>query len=185
MPSPVGVNVTDSSQIGNAKGIATMLIVVAIVVLVFIFADKIIKFINGFLEDIGLKDDPTKKKNKEQTQAQLEAESAKGVMSAWSPSFYKNAPGGSALITVATADDLASDMYGSVGYLYDTPSVGEGVIKQLSTKTQVSFLADRFYINYKVDLLSWLKQHYDTGDQVQHLATMLDYVKALPDYNKS
>jgi len=185
MASPIGVNVTDSSQVGNTKGIATILLVVAVIFIVLFAGSKVMKLINGTLEGLGLKDDPTEAKNKETVQTGLEKETNKGVMSAWSPQYYKNAPGGSALLTVATAKALAKTMWDSVGYITDTPSLGEGVIKQLKTKTQVSFLADTFYKTYKVDLLSWLQNKYDTNEQKQFLASMLAYVKALPDYNNS
>lgn len=178
-------NIQDNSQIGNTKGVATILVVVAVIAIVFFAGGKIMKFFNGILEGLGLKDDPNEAKNKEAVQTGLDKETAKGVLSAWSPQFAKNAPGGSSILKATSANALAKTMWDSVGYTYDSPALGEGVIKQLKTKSQVSSLADAFFKNYKVDLLSWLQNKYDTNEQKQFLASMLSYVKALPDYNDS
>lgn len=166
----------------KAKGLSTVLIVVVGLILAVILFGKLIKFGEGFLEGLGLKDSKEEKANKDDIDRKVNQANAKGNNSPWSPKFYKAAPSGTKIPTQSTADSLAKQLWESVGYIVDTPNKGAGAIKQCSTKAGVSFVADRFQVKYKLDLLTWLQSKYDTDEQREVLADMLRYVENLPNY---
>lgn len=166
----------------QSKAVVYLVIGLVVVVLAIILFSKLTKFGEGFLEGLGLKDSKEEKANKEAIDGNVNRENSKGNNSAWSPRFYKEAPSGTRLVTQSTADTLAKQLWDSVGYIVDTPSKGAGAIKQLSTQAAVSFVADRFQIKYKLDLLQWLQNKYDTSEQQEVLADMMRYVNNLPKY---
>ena len=176
----VGVNLPESS--GKGVNIAVVMTITVVLILVVILFAKGVKFAEGFLEGLGLKDTKEEKANQSDIDRKVNRESASGVNSAWSPGFYKKAPSGTKLVTSATAESIAKTLWDSVGYVYDEPSKGAGAIKQLRTKAAVSFVADKFYNKYSIDLLTWLQNKYDTKEQKEYLADMLRYVENLPNY---
>jgi hypothetical protein len=105
--------------------------------------------------------------------------------SPWSPAFYKGAPAGSLLLTNNYADSLVQQIIDSVGFFSDDFWTVLGIIKQMKTQSQVSYLADRFAIKTGSDLLTWLqgsnwpRDHYSAAEVNQ----LIDYVKKLPKYN--
>lgn len=161
-------------------GISTLVIVIAIVAIAFIIINKLFGGINGFLEGIGLK--------KDEKEIQLDSDLAKFLSNSsnpsnpFSPSFYKSAPGGAKLLTVAAAKVLAKQIYDSVGWMYDSPENAFAAIKQCSAQSQVSFLADQFGKEYSKDLVSWLNQKFDTDGQKVILREIFYYVSKLPKY---
>lgn len=162
-------------------GISTLLVVIAVIVLAFIILNKVFGGINGILESFGLKDSEEDIKLNEDLKNKFSNSS--NPSNPFSPSFYKSAPSGSLLFNVAKADSLAEQLYDSVGILYDDPESGLAAIKQCRAASQVSFLADRFNILYKKDLISWLSIKYDTSNQKKVLNEIYDYVSRLPKYN--
>ncbi|MCW3106625.1 MAG: hypothetical protein JWQ09_1131 [Segetibacter sp.] len=75
--------------------------------------------------------------------------------SPFSPIFYKNVIGAK-LITVPSADLMSSKIYDNIGFITYSFSAVFAEFKKLSYQTQVSFLAERFYINYGEDLLTFI-----------------------------
>lgn len=175
------MNPTFQTPTTSTKATDFVVIIVVLVVVVFsiIIFKRIFGGIDGVLEGVGLKDTKDEKKDKAEVENKVDNAAAQGVNSPWSPKFYKTVHNGK-LFTVASADGLAKTIYDSVGHIYDEPNKGAGAIKQCYTKTQVSFLADRFQQKYGNDLLSWLQYHYDTGEQKKVLNNILTYVNNLP-----
>lgn len=109
---------------------------------------------------------------------------ATSLTSAWNPNFYKYAPAGALLITNQAANIFVLAILNSVGWFHDDFSQVLGIIKQLKTQSQVSYLADKFAQYQGQDLLTWLrgtnypKDHY-SAEQVNQL---IQYVKQLPKY---
>lgn len=65
-------------------------------------------------------------------------------------------------------------------YWMDNPQEGLGVFRKYRYKAQISQLSEMFNNIYKKDLYFWLKDKYDTQDQKQALADIVDIVNALP-----
>lgn len=65
-------------------------------------------------------------------------------------------------------------------YWMDNPQEGLGVFRKYRYKAQISQLAEMFNNTYKKDLYFWLKDKYDTQDQRQALADIVEIVNALP-----
>lgn len=178
---------------GNAKGqnLAIILVVVAVIAIAFVIINKVFGITDGigsFFKDaqegtaeyLNLKDTPEEALIRKRIEE--EAARANTSSSPWSPDYYKSSPQGSHLITRAVANDLAKQIWDSVGTFYDDPESGYSALKQLSYKTQISWLADVFNMNYKRDLFSWLKLKYDTDSQRDVLANMIAYVNNLKAY---
>lgn len=119
-----------------------------------------------------------------QTVADAKATSA-STASPWSPQFYKSAPSGARLLTQSAADQLAGQIWDSVGF-WTGWNIDEVVaaFKQLTAKSQVSYLADRFNSLYNKDLLTWLTIQYTApiGGIDPGLQTVINYVNQLPNY---
>lgn len=101
--------------------------------------------------------------------------------SPFSPVFYKNVPG-AILMTRASADNMAKIIYDSIGALNDCEECVIGVFKSLKFQTQCSYLAEIFFINYKQDLLQFIRGGWwpYEGLSDAHLTTIVNYVKGLP-----
>ena len=168
----------------SAKAYTTILIGVAIIVLAAIVVKKFFGGIDGLLEKFGFKDDAETKQAKEDTAAAIAKANNEPKNSPWNPNFYKSAPSGSKLVTAAIADAAATKIYDSSGYLLpDRPEQAFAALKQMPSQTAVSWLAERFELKYKQDLLSWLQEAFnDTPTQEKYLAQMLNYVTNLPKY---
>lgn len=79
------------------------------------------------------------------------------TMKAFKPSYYKTLKGNVFLLTKASALKMAKDIHDAVtlGGLYSDDSAILGVIKNLKTKSQVSFLSDVFFEKYGKDMLTY------------------------------
>lgn len=180
-------------NIGDSKGqnIAIILLVVAAIVAVFVILNKVFGLFSGvgdFFKDaqtasaefLNLKDTPEEAAIRKRIEQELAASAASS--SPWNPIYYKSAPSGALLITRAKANELAKQIWDSVGNFYDTPTQALAAFKQLSAKTQVSWLAEVFQSNYNRDLFSWLKDKFDTDTQREVLGTIISYVNNLKAY---
>lgn len=101
----------------------------------------------------------------------------------------KNLKGDVILATSAGLRQDAERIYNSVRtplavpnplYWIDNPQEGLGVFRKYRYKAQISQLAEMFNNTYKKDLYFWLKDKYDTQDQRQALADIVEIVNALP-----
>ena len=75
--------------------------------------------------------------------------------SAWNPNYWRK--GGATLIREADVQRFVNTIWNAPGYLFDDFDAVLGVFKQLKTKSQVSFLADKFNQMKGKDLLNWLQ----------------------------
>jgi len=105
--------------------------------------------LNPLLKFLGLKDNEDEK-------AVENVITNGGSDNPFNPSFYKAAPAGAKLITVASAKQLAAIIYNAFGAFNDDEDAVFGVFRALGYQSQVSFLADIFQQTYKVDLLKYL-----------------------------
>lgn len=106
--------------------------------------------------------------------------------SPWKPEFYKAAPTGSTIFTMASAQTLAAQIHGAFTIFQDDFNKIFAAFTQCKTQSQVSFLADVFQQKYGEDLLSFLTDGggimpWD-GLNSGHMKTILDYVSNLPKY---
>jgi predicted ATPase len=173
---------------GNKAKSIVLLAIAAVVIVIIIIAIKngagIFADIKGgidkFLSTIGLKDSAEKEKANSDV-AGIDPV-ATSVNSPFNPTFYKSAPAGTKLKTQGFLSDLATEIFNSVGYVYDDPEAGFAAIKQLESWAQVSQLSDKFNQLYKKDVYSWLKIKYDTTTQKDVLAKIVNYAVSLPKY---
>jgi hypothetical protein len=178
-----------TGDVGNkAKSFVLIMIAILVVVIVIIaikqgagiFGD-IKAGIDKFLTTIGLKDSAAKQKAQDDVAA-VDAQ-AVSSNSPFNPEFYKTAPARTPLKKDSFLSDLATQIWNSVGFMYDEPESGFGAVKQLSNWAQVSQLSDMFNQLYQRDLYSWLKIKYDTTTQMDVLAKIVNYAFSLPKYS--
>lgn len=80
--------------------------------------------------------------------------------SPWKPAYWKKV--GGTVLTRSTADYYAKKIYDALNWYADDTAKVNGVFAELTTKSQVSFLADVFNQKYNADLLSYLQEGSDT-----------------------
>lgn len=109
----------------------------------------------------------------------------------WNGSFWKQqqAAGHDTLIfSSATAEALITQLANYQGVLNDDFNAVMGVLKRCKTKSQVSFLVDKFFQKYNRDLYGFLRDGYSPvpwfgqGLSNDHLTEINTYVQSLPDY---
>lgn len=140
------------------------------------------KALRSATDALGITDsEETKAFNQAVSQAKIDASK---LGSPWNANFYKQAPKGAKLLTVASADQLARQLWDANGLFNDSESQAVDAIKQLSAKSQVSFLSERFSLLYKKDLFTWLTQWLTPyiGQADPELKMITDYVNSLPNY---
>jgi hypothetical protein len=102
---------------------------------------------------------------------------------AFSPVYWKTIPNAK-LITRNATNGLCKRIYDAMGYFSDDEPAVFSVFAQLKYKTQVSWLADVFQQNYKIDLLDFLKrgkgQLPQAGLNSDELQQIINIVNALP-----
>lgn len=180
-------------KVENAKAIAiTLVVIVALVLASYLICKtygSISNFIGGIKDGVVSAFSENPLDSAQDTTIQQAAVAAASPGSPWSPSFYQNAPNGASLFTSAVGDALAKQIWDTVSWFQFGPpdsAAAEGAIKQCSTQSQVSFLADRFNKSYSKDLYTWLNQAFAKvldSPNVYALTTINDYVNSLPQYN--
>jgi len=102
---------------------------------------------------------------------------------AFSPVYWKTIPNAK-LITRNYTNGLCKRIYDAMGFFSDDEPAVFSVFAQLKYKTQVSWLADVFQQNYKIDLLDFLKrgkgQLPQAGLNSDELQQIINIVNALP-----
>lgn len=165
----------------NAKAIAIVLVVVVVLVFGLYYVQKTLggfgKVFSSITDGLGITTSAAQAAVDQATQQ------AASPSSPWSPAFYQSAPSGASLLTQAAADALAKQIWGN--WFWNDSDNALGAIKQCSTQSQVSFLADRFQQNYGKDLLAWITTQYThiIGSPDPNLNAMITYVSNLPQYN--
>lgn len=100
----------------------------------------------------------------------------------WKEAFIKNPPAGTQLLTMANAKIKADNIYKAIGVVYDKPEQIKAAFSNITTKSQVAFLAWMFKKDYRIDLLEFLRQKLDTDEQQRVLTEILEYTASLPNY---
>jgi hypothetical protein len=78
--------------------------------------------------------------------------------SAFDPNFYNTPGAGPTILTASAATDFATTIYNALDtWFFNDFNAVWGVFTQLTTKSQVSFLANVFQGMYNSNLLSWLE----------------------------
>lgn len=135
--------------------------------------------VNKILQKLGITDGPGAKKVKEEQT---------NPYSAWKPNFWKAAPQGTTVTLIREADvqDYIKKIHNAFGIFQDDFNVVMNVFSQLKTKSQLSYLADKFQQRYDEDLLSFLTDGggilpWD-GFSDSNLKKLADLADSLPQY---
>ena len=104
--------------------------------------------------------------------------------------FLSAAPSGAILITNASADAKAKTIYDALSCYGDDEEAIYGVFRGLATKSQVAYLAKRFYENYNKDLVWALKNGICTygidfgnaGLNESEMKAVYDIIDSKPTY---
>lgn len=152
----------------EAKAISILLVVVFLIILGVVFANKILEF-------LGLKED---KEDKKLNAAAATAENA-GFLSS---RFLNTAPKGAKLFTVKDGDTLAKRIYDAIGIFYDDEDEIKAVFNKCKTQSQAAWIARSFENRYKKDLNTFLTEKLDTEKQKAVYVSIVNQIKALPKY---
>lgn len=154
-----------------------LIAVILVIIIVALLGNKIL---NEILEALNLKD--TKEEAREKA-AEEGARTRAEESDYWKPNFHtNNAAKGAKLLTVASADAKCRQIYDAIGNFYDQPEKIEAAFNDLTTKSQISFLAYRFSVLYKRDLYAFLEDKMDTTKQKEIFTRILRRAEKLPDY---
>jgi hypothetical protein len=134
------------------------------------------KILKPFLESIGL--------TKSDAEIEIEAQST-NPGSPWNPNYWRKT--GATIITTAKVNEFINTIWNAPGWVYDDFDAVLGVFKQLKTKSQVSYLVDKFNQVKGKDLLNWMQgggalswpADRFSADQVNQL---IKYVNGLKNY---
>jgi hypothetical protein len=145
-----------------AKDLITKIVIVVVVVLL-----GYLLIVRPILQKIGIVKTSEDKKREEETKTL-----GTSVSSPFSPTYYKQQ---SKAVILDNADTLAKQIHGAIGYIYDDENSVYGALRQLTTKTQLSFLADTFTKKYSEDLYQYLRRNLsdDEMDVVNSIASSL------------
>lgn len=174
------VGLTDSSSIGKFKGVATVAIVLAVIIIAFLLLNKIFKIGSTVSDAVGITDSKEEQRYAAQIANAVKNSTAAGATSRWSPNYYKQYGTTANMLSIKDSDRIAGDFWDSVGYLWDTPSEGLAAVKQCTNATQLSQVVASFYTEHSLDLLGWLQNKYDTEEQKRILVQILNYAANLP-----
>lgn len=83
--------------------------------------------------------------------------------SPFNPSYYKGVKN-AILVTRATAEKLADQLYDAIGNVYDDENAVYGALRQLKTKTQLSWVADVFTQRHQADLYQYLARNLSDSE---------------------
>lgn len=178
------------------------LVIIAVIVILAVLG-KLGKGVDSFLESLGLKKSEEEKKTEKDIKQEekkldtIQPPSGGG----WQPSdFNVTSPVQSiknlndwiasersqrkAVIVnnwkPKTFSGNAKKIWDSVGTISDKPEQGLAAIKDFTSKNGVAHLINDFRLIYDRDMLSWLKEKYDTERQKQVYEQILSYINSLP-----
>lgn len=163
---------------GTGNGMATTAIIVAGCIVFFKAYGLFDNFIDGLksiFNGLGLGT------SKEEEEGNAEVSNPN---SPWSPNFYKSAPAGSLLLSNAVCHERIEALKDCFGMFSDDEDKAIGILKQFKTQSQVSYFAERFYIEEGSDLATWLWKDNWPDDRLSasEFKTINDYVHKLPKY---
>lgn len=118
---------------------------------------------------LGIIQTPEDKKRDEQAkQASTSSDSP------WSPLYYQSRPG-ALLLTKAATLELAKQINDAIGFFTDDETEVYGALRQLKAKTQLSWLCQVFFDEYKTDMYQLLNRNLgdDEMDIIHGIADQL------------
>lgn len=145
-----------------AKDNSNLIVPGAIAAVVLMFGNKLMKGFSFFGNDA----------QDQANQAVINQVTASNV---FSPNYYKTVSG-AMLTTVAYADGLCKAIYDAKGLFNDDEAAIYGAFSVLKYKTQVSWLAERFYKNYQKSLLGFLQDFLNESEMAK-VATIVSKLK--------
>jgi hypothetical protein len=133
-------------------------LITKIVVILLILVLLYFMIVRPILQKVGIiKTAEDKQREKEEEQLGTSTDSP------FSPKYWQNIPG-ALLLTKASAEKMADTIEGAVGDVWDDENTVYGVLKQLKSKTQLSFLADIFYQRHKMDLYQLIRRNFSDSE---------------------
>jgi hypothetical protein len=99
----------------------------------------------------------------EKNQEKQEQDYSSSATSPFNPNYYKSVSGAQ-LVTKANAQAIAQTLYDAHGLFNDDEQAVYGALRQLSYKTQLSWVADVFYQQYQQDLYQYLRNFLDDSE---------------------
>lgn len=99
------------------------------------------------------------------------------------PNFWKQTPPSgytSMIFTQPSTDTLVNKLWEAHGLFNDCEECIPAVLKQLSYKTQYSWLADNFQKKYNQDLTAYLKNYFSADE----LYSSWKHIDTLPNFKK-
>ena len=127
-----------------------------------------------------------KKAKEEEEKAKKEADSVSADNPfSFSEFMAQPFPEGTPLIKVATAQANAKQVYNALsGYFFDSPDMIIGLFNSYKNKAQVAQMAQAFYIAYKRDILTFLKNGNKVFDFGTGGLSETDYNRIVTIVNK-
>lgn len=163
------------------KGYVYIIVIVVIIIIAIVIMSKVMGGFDQFLQWLGI--EPSKDDQANAAKIKAARDNANSPTSPWNPTMWQAAPSGSSMISDQDALQAATDIYASVGIIYDTPGQGYAALQRATTQAQVSKISWMFQNStIAQNLYDWLAEHYDTSNQKQVLSDMIDYVSKLPTY---
>jgi hypothetical protein len=172
----------NNKDIEKGKTIGTILIVAIIVFLVIKLGGVLVAFLRKFTQGLNITETEEEQYNEEKL---TDIEKLGIDSNYWAGTYYKNVQSklkNTEVLALARASylqEIAKQIYDSIGLLYDNPEQTIGAIKKIKNKAQISQLAEKFNQMYQLDLLTFLSQKLDTNDQQKVLKQILNFTNSL------
>ena len=122
------------------------------------------------MQSFGLISDPTERQNLQKLENQ----------NYFDPDWYKQflSKGNPLILTESTSKQYSETIYNAMGIFNDNENAVYGVFEQLKTKSQVSWLAKKFFEKYDISLLEYLRTYFNDSE----MAKVAAIINKLPDY---
>ena len=172
----------DDKTLNQAKTAGTILAAIIIIFLVVKIGGALINLFSSIGQGLNISDTDEEKDNQKFI---TDIENSGIDKNYWSQNYYKLVQSKLtpkevlALSKSANLQDIAKQIYDSIGLLYDNPAQTIGAIKKLKNKVQISQLAEKFNQMYQRDLLAFLNEKLDTNDQQKILQQIFNYTNSL------
>jgi len=94
----------------------------------------------------------------------------------FNPTYFRNVPGAK-ILTVQSGDLLANKIHEAKGFFNDDEAAVYGVFQALTFRTQVSFIAWRFYTLYNKSLIGYLQENFLNEQEIANVAILCNRLK--------
>lgn len=166
-------------NVDNGKTVITIAVVVAVIVIIFVFGRNIMDFINNLFGN----DNSVSKEARDKVTAYNYQSS--NPNSPFSPKVYQNRPASAQVISESQARDIITDIYSSVGFFFDIgtdATEGFQAIQKCNTQCDVSYCVTLFASSFNTDMYDFMTRHYRSSNDIIVMNQILDFVHKLPVY---